>query len=277
MQEFLGDWVNLFGHQKAAFEILTELYTPQTMMKSQMTQLILSWYMRFDVFAGLLGGFSTVLSREWFSYGQEYFERKVIDEPSTLQWRIEASLWKYRLIATDLSLLFAKMGKGQISREQFAIENEILTTRIREWKSKMDPALEDKRYLVYDFGTPPPLSPHSIVNPYTPGVFYRGPLWVMNIAKLDWLSIDIMHTYQTSVIMGTEVSPDIARKAYESCQIFEAIQVWPESPPETILCLQASVGITLLFLPRDERHHMWARQKFATIECNGQVLRCSKM
>lgn len=269
MQEFLGDWVNLFGHQKAAFEMLTELYTPQTVMESPTTQLILSWYIRFDVFAGLLGGFSTVLSREWFSYGQEYFERKVIDEPSTLQWRIEASLWKYRLLATDLSLLFAKMGKGQISRDQFAIENEHLTTRIREWKSKMDPALEDSRYLVQDFGVTPSLGPENIVDPYAPGVIHRGPLWVMNVARLDWYSIDIMHTYQTSVIMGTQIDPDIARKAYASCQLFEAIELWPESLPGTVLSLQASVGIAFLFLPRDERHHMWARRKLATIECNG--------
>lgn len=261
--------MNLFGHQKAAFEILTELYTPQTVMESQTTQLILSWYMRFDVFAGLLGGFSTVLSREWFAYGQAYFERQVVRDPGCLQWRIEASLWNYRLLATDMSLLFSKMGKGEMSREQFAVENAILSTRIKEWKSKMDPALEDSRYLVQSFGATPPLRSDNIVDPYMPGVLYSGPLWVMNLAKLDWYSIDIMHTYQTSLVMGTQPSPDISRKAYASCQIFEAIELWPESPPGTILCLQASIGIAFLFLPRDDRHAMWARRKLAAIESNG--------
>ena len=42
-QEFLGDWVNLLGHQRAAYEILTELYTPQSIMDSGMTRIMLGW------------------------------------------------------------------------------------------------------------------------------------------------------------------------------------------------------------------------------------------
>ena len=269
MQEFLGDWVNLFGHQKAAFEILTHLYTPQSIMESQTTQLILSWYMRFDVFAGILGGFQTVLSREWFSYGCQYFEEQVTKDPGNLQWRIEASLWKYRLLATDMSLLFSKMGKAEISREQFIVENGYLAKRMANWKLKMDPALQDSRYLVHDFGVTPALNSENIVDPYLPGVLYRGPLWVMNLATIDWLSIDIVHKHQTAAVMGVEPSTDIAMQAYASCQLFEAIELWPESPPGTVIALQASLGITFLSLPRDERHAMWARRKLATVECNG--------
>jgi hypothetical protein len=48
-KEFLGDWINLSNHQKAACNIITGLYTPQTIMEDEMTRVILGWYIRFDV------------------------------------------------------------------------------------------------------------------------------------------------------------------------------------------------------------------------------------
>lgn len=268
-QEFLGDWINLLGHQKAAYEILTELYTPQSVMEDSMTRVILGWYMRFDVFAGLMGGFETVLSREWFSYSQEFFDHQVVREPSNLDWKIELALAQHRLVATDMSLLFAKMGKGEIPFEQFVSENEIIGRRIEEWKTKMDPALQDSHYLVRGFTGARPVDPDDIVDPYLPGTIYSGPLWVMNIATIDWMSIDLMHKYQTALTMKTQPSAELGLKAYASCQLFEAVEFYPKSPPGSILAMQASLGISCLFLPRDETHAMWARRKLATIESNG--------
>ena len=271
-QEFLGDWINLLGHQKAAYEILTELYTPTSIMADPMARIILGWYMRFDVFAGLMGGFETVLSREWFSYAQEFFQHQVTNEPDVLDWKIESAIAQHRLVATDMSLLFARKGKDELSDEQFLVENAIIARRIEEWRSKMDPALQDPRYLVTDFSGARPLDPEDIVNPYIPGVIYSGPLWVMNIAIIDWYAIDMMHKYQTALTMQTHPSADLGMKAYASCQLFEAVEFWPQSPPGTVIACQASLGIACLFLPRDETHSMWARRKLATIESNGQVL-----
>lgn len=269
LQEFLGDWVNLLGHQNAAFEILTELYTPQTVMQSELSRVILGWYMRFDVFAGLMGGFETVLSREWFSYAQSFFQHQSVREPGNLNWKIELSMAQLRLIAMDMGTVFAKIGKGEINPDQFAGENEAVGKRIQEWKTKMDPALQDSRYLVTDFTGARPLDPDDIVDPYIPGVIYSGPLFVMNVCLIDWYSIDIMHKYQTTLTTQQQPSQELGVKAYESCQLFEAIEFFPGSPPGTILALQASHGIASLFLPRDRRHSMWARRKLATIEANG--------
>ena len=269
MKEFLGDWPNLLGHQKAAYELLTELYTPQTVMEDEMTRVMLGWYMRFDVFAGLMGGFETVLSREWFSYAEDFYLQQVAKEPANLNWKIESAIAQHRLVATDMSLLFAKNGKGEIYHEQFVRENEDIGRRIEEWKSKMDPALQDRRYLVTDFSGARPLDPEDIVNPYIIGTLYDGPLYVMNIATIDWYSIDLMHKYQTALTMKTQPSAELGMKAYETCQLYEAIEFYPRSPPGAVLAIQASLGIALLFLPRDLTHSMWARRKLATIEANG--------
>ncbi|CAG8949255.1 hypothetical protein HYFRA_00004880 [Hymenoscyphus fraxineus] len=271
IEEFLGDWINLIGHQKAAYRILTELYTPHTIMQSSMTRIILEWYVRFDVFAGLLGGFETVLSREWFSTSFDFYHCKVEAEPTVLHWKIEAAVSQCRLVATDMSLLFAKMGKGEISIEQFMVENAQIGTRIEEWQTKMDPALMDDRYKVNDFSGAPPRDPNDIVDPYIPGIIYSGPLYAMNVASIDWHSIDLMHRYQTALTTQTQPSADIVHKAYVSCQLFEAMELWPGSPPGTIAACQASIAISVLFLPKDDRHSMWARRKLSVVESNGYI------
>ncbi|KAH8659151.1 hypothetical protein BGZ60DRAFT_531065 [Tricladium varicosporioides] len=271
IEEFLGDWINLLGHQKAAYQILTKLFTPQTAMQNETSRIILGWYMRFDVFAGLMGGFETVLSREWFSISTEFCHQMVSAEPNNLNWKIEYAISHHRLIATDMSLLFAKMGRGELSMEQFVRENAGIGTRIEEWKSQMDPAIQDSRYLVNDFSGCPPRDPNDIVDPYLPGIIYSGPLWVMNVAFIDWLSVDLMHKYQTALTTKTAPSEKLTQTAYECCQLFEALELWPGSPPGTLLACQASLGISCLFLPRDERHTMWARRKLAAIECNGYI------
>ncbi|RFU28276.1 hypothetical protein B7463_g8051, partial [Scytalidium lignicola] len=271
IEEFLGDWINLLGHQKAAYEILTELYTPRTIMQTEMTRVILGWYIRFDVFAGLMGGFETVLSREWFSYAQDFYHQQGIREPTNVNWKIEHCFSQVRLVAMDMSLLFAKIGKGEITQEQFMAENEAIAQRLADWQVKMDPALRDSRYLVTEFPNAGPLDPNDIVDPYIPGTIYCGPLWLMNLCTVDWYSIDLMHKYQTALTLRTQPSAELGMKAYATCQLFEAIEYWPDSPKGTILACQASLGIACLFLPRDTKHSMWARRKLAAIESQGYI------
>jgi hypothetical protein len=268
-QEFLGDWINLLGHQKAAYEILTELYTPQTVMQSELSRVILGWYMRFDVFAGLMAGFETVLSREWFSYAQDFLQQQVTQEPANLTWKIEHAVAQLRLIAMDMGTVFAKIGKGEITFDQFASENRLIGTRIQQWKTEMDPALQDSQYLVREFTSARPVDPNDIVDPCVPGIIYNGPLFVMNICVIDWYSIDLMHSYQTALTMQKQPGPELGHVAYETCRLFEALEFWTGSPPGTVLAVQASLGIACLFLPRDDRHSMWARRKLAVIEANG--------
>jgi hypothetical protein len=269
LQEFLGDWVNLLGHQKAAYEIITELYAPQTIMDSGMTRIILAWYMRFDAFASLMSGFEMVLDRKWLSCSQDFFHQQTLREPSNVVWKIELAFAQLRVMAMDMSTIFAKKGKGEFTHDQFMKENEALRERLVSWKTNIDPALEDSRYLITDFTNAPPLDPDDIVNPYTPGVIYSGSLWPMNLCLVDWNSIKVMHGYQTSLILNTSPNRDLVLAAYTSCQLVEAVELWPGSPPGTLLALQASLGIACLFLPRDQKHAMWARRKLAKIEANG--------
>jgi hypothetical protein len=263
------------GHQKAAYEILTELYTPQTAMDTEFSRMILGWYCRFDVFAGLMGGFETTLSRDWFSGSREYYARRIIEEPNSIDWKIEEAIASLRLMAMDISILFSKMSRGEVAIEQFMMENNAISQRMAGWKDNLDPALEDPRWRVTDFTGAPPVDPNDIVDPYIPGTLVSGPLWSMNKCMIDWYSIDLMHSFQTALITKSVPSKELAMKAYASCQLFEAIEYWPQSPPGSVVSCQSSLGIASLFLPRDKVHGMWCRRKLAIVETQGYAFSIS--
>ena len=241
-------------------------------MMTPTTRAILYWYIRFDVSVGLLGGFGTCLPREWSAYAVDFYKLQTKQEPDNLQWKIEVLLAQIRLLAMDASVVFAKKGKGQITHEEFLQENAVIGQRLEDWKTNMDPALRDQRYLVKDFTGCPPLHPDDIVNPYQPNMFFRGPLYPVNLAWLGWFEMDIMHRYQTALMTGQQPGADIAQQAYKGCQLVEAVEYWPESPNGKLLGLHACLGLSALFLPKDERHAMWFRRKYAKIECEGYVV-----
>jgi len=201
----------------------------------------------------------------------DFYKVQTQIEPDDVRWKIEVLLAKIRLLAMDASVIFAKKGNGQMTHEEFLEENAAIGQRLEDWKTDMDPALCDERYLVTDFSSCPPLEPDDIVNPYQSNFFYRGPLFPVNLAWIDWHGMDIMHRYQTALMTGQQPGPDIIEQAYAACQLVEAVENWPESPKGNSRVFHSCLGISALFLPRDERHAMWVRRKLAKIECEGYV------
>lgn len=224
--------MNLLGHQKAAYQILIQLYTPQTVMDSQMSRIILAWYSRFDVFAGLMGGFEMVLSREWFWCSEQFLLQQAACDPTNLNWKVEHSFAKIRRIAMDMSTVFAKIAKGETTIEQFVSENQAVGRMIAGWKTELDPALQDSRFLVTEYTNARPLGPDDIVDPFVPGTIYRGPLWVMNNALIDWYSIDLMHKYQTALTLGSQPGPELGplvRLLFSNPLLLETLEICGKS------------------------------------------------
>lgn len=234
-----------------------------------MSRLMLGWYMRFDAFASLMSGFEMALPRTWMSFAEDYLHQQTLREPGNLVWKLEFVFAQLRLIAMDMSTIFARNRKGEFTNDQFTTENEALRQRLVSWKTRMDPALEDARYKVIDFPGGLSLGPDDIVDPYVPGMIVSGPMWPLNHGMLDWHSMKVMHSYQTSLTLKTAPTGEVLKDAYASCQIVEACERWPGSPPGNIIALQASLGVAMLCLPRDYKHAMWCRHKLAKIEANG--------
>lgn len=271
IEEYFGDWVNLMGHQKAALEILTSIFTPQTVMQTAMGRMCLSWYARFDNFVALMGGFPTDLPREWFQAMVDFYQSEKAAHPAELRWVIEEWSSRLRLISYDMSILFAKGSRGQISPEDFIKEHEAIDKRLVEWKEKRDPALLDQRYLITDFPPPESIPSDDIVDPYTVGILYDFPLFHATVLCAEWNSIMIMHKCQSSGIRPDILFADLNRHAYRTCQYFETLEFWPSTPRGVLVLIQACIAIAALFLPQDARHHMWFRRKFALLETMGYI------
>ncbi|KAI1105850.1 hypothetical protein F4804DRAFT_340904 [Jackrogersella minutella] len=271
IEEYLGDWVNLMGHQRAALEILTRLFTPQTIMNSPTSRILLTWYIRFDVFVGMMGGFETNLPRQWFSSVVQYCREHAENDPRDLGMKTELHASALRLISRDMSILYARGGRGEISGEEFAAQHDRITRRLYEWKDNLDPALTDPNYLVTNFQHKAPLDEDDIVDPYKPGRLYDFPLFSTTVLTAEWHSILVMHKSQEAFALQQKPSDELRGLAHSICEIFETVQLWTSAPNGALIPIQACLAIAALFLPRDNRHHMWLRRKYALLESLGYV------
>ncbi len=52
--------------------------------------------------------------------------------------------------------------------------------------------------------------------------------------------------------------------ASEICQLLEAIEHWPNSPPRAVVAAQAALGLAAPYLPKVEKYTMWCRQRLTT-------------
>lgn len=257
------------GHQKAAFEIITKIFSPQTVMQTPTGRMCLTWYIRFDNFVALMGGFPTDLPREWFSNVVSYHQAQGAANPEALRWKMDERTARLRVITYDMSILFARGSRGQIAPGDFNAAHDQLTRRLEEWKNTWDPALTDPRYLVTEFPHKRPTDPDDIVDPYSPGILYDFPYFGSTVIMAEWHSIMIMHKCQSSNTPKPQLFMSLQTHAYATCQYFETLEYWPSTPKGTMITVQACIAIAALFLPQNAQHHSWFRRKFALLETLG--------
>ncbi|KAJ9636015.1 hypothetical protein H2204_005512 [Knufia peltigerae] len=274
-EEYLGDWVNLVGHHKAAHSMVKELYTHDTMMETDLGRRIFSWYARLDVISGLMAGSETRLDRLWFEANSKWYHDQIagdaqsnVDVEDTLAYFVAAN----RLLGMDMAALFARFAKREISVEEFNQENATIVQRLDEMKRHIQ-AFNDEYYRVKEFPVAQerPLTEEDIVNPYTPGGLFKGALWPLNFMWLDWYGIELMQKSQTALLLRQPIPPEQETVSLEVCRIYEAIERWPEAPNGAVLGMHASLGIALVFLNKDAKHTMWARRKLAAVERQGYI------
>jgi hypothetical protein len=269
-EEHLGDWPNLIGHHRAAHEMLLGIYTVENIMKTERSRQIFSWYGRFDVLAGLMAGNQVVLPRDWYAQSERWYEEHIDPDDVDIEGNIFSFGATNRLIGIDLAALLSKFPRGQISREDFVAENEKLSQRMDILRKRIQ-ALNDDYYTVTEFPAKQPLGPSDIVNPYVPGGLFRDALFPLNYAWTGWYGTDMMRQYQTSLMLQQDLPAELDRLALEQSRIIETMERWPQSPEGSILGNITALGISALFLPKDQRHTMWLRRKLAAVEQNGFV------
>jgi hypothetical protein len=258
------------GHQKAAYEMLTRLYTPQTITQSDFLLKILLWYIRFDLFVGFQSGGEATLSRDWYLAVQEHYTRRNHETPGDLNLKYEERFAYSRLVAKDVHDVFLRKARGQLSDEAFMQQLPLLDKKVKDLITNINSELLDTNMLVKNFPGEP--DPECIVNPHEPGIIWDGPHWTSNYLLLDTYGILFMYNVSISMAMRKPFDPEVVNKAYRVAQMFEAIRIYPGSPPGAILEAQATIAIAMIFLPKDPKTSNWCRQTYARIESAGYVL-----
>ena len=208
-QEFLGDWNNLLGHQRAAHQILTELFNPQTIMQDETRRRIIAWYIRFDLFAGLLAGSETNLDRAWFAVCADFYDVQARERPSDLGAKFEGFFSTSRLLATDVTLLFAARHRDSISEEDFEERVPDLIRQFDEFKTTLLNAFEGPSCFVQEFPLAPPPSPDDLTNFRDPYFLYAGDLFTMNYILIDFWAIDLHFKMSLASIRRQPPPPDL--------------------------------------------------------------------
>lgn len=265
----LGDWVNLMGHQKAAFEMLTRLYTPQSITESDFLLKVILWYIRFDLFVGFQSGGESVLGREWYEAVHECYVQKVRENPDDIDMQYEERFAYSRLVAKDSNDLFARTAKGLISPQEFMAQLPALTEKVGALQKTFGPSLVDPSYKVER--VPGKAHPDDIVDPHEPNIIWGGALWTSNYLMLDTWGIVFMFNISSSIALRQPLDPEVTKSAYNAIQVFEAMCAYPDAPPGTQLEAQVCFAIATLFLPKDAKTVQWCRRMFAKIESAGYV------
>ncbi|KAK5030886.1 hypothetical protein LTR13_007899 [Exophiala sideris] len=274
-EEYIGDWVNLVGHHRAAYTMVLELFDHDSIQETDLGRRIFSWYARLDVMVGLMAGSETRLDRQWYAANSLWYQQQIDDDPesdvdieNTVAYFVAAN----RLLGMDMAALFAKFQKQEIGIADFQAENAAIIERRDNMKRHIQ-AFNDDYYRIKEFPVEAnrPLNEDDIVNPYMPGGLFKDALWPLNFMWLDWYGIELMQTYQTALLLQQPIPPVLEQISLEICRIYDAIERWPEAPNGSILGAHASLGIGIVFLQKDAKHIMWARRKLAAIERAGYV------
>ncbi|KAI3399705.1 hypothetical protein diail_6054 [Diaporthe ilicicola] len=271
IEEYLGDWVNLMGHQKAALEILSQLFTPQSIVETSLSRTILSWYIRFDILVGLMGGFVTSLPRDWFVTFDEHCRTRLAGDPDNMDWLYERAENRLRLICHDICLLVARRARENLTGPSVTAEHENVARQLREWRETLEPALSDPSRLV---ALPAYSSDeHSGTLSRAPPL-YEPPLSSTTLLLCEWHATVMMHLYQESQEGRGQIAQglgSLSQHAEAISQIFNAGEQWAAGPKGLLIMLHPCITIASMFLPPRPGSNVWLRKKFALLESSGYI------
>lgn len=309
-EEHMGDWTSLIKHHRAAFEILTWLYTPQTIMETERGRKIFDWYIRLDVVAGLIAKRDAALGRGWLAYACDWHQKRSdIAGSSGLQEKLEFFNKAVELIGHDTAHLFAEASNALTSDDagqpsNFSLESvksgvDSLHERLDDLRRRMqrlhDPSLTGADQVS---SLPPG---ESVFKPDVP--LFRGALWQLNFVWLDWYSVAtmlknsmlttlqkaqmIMQTQEQEQTQTTDLinflqqetssyPTELIRYSITQCEIYNAIATSASAPAGVAIVCYTAVGLSTIFLPTAppaeySRYTMWARQQLARFERQGLI------
>lgn len=238
-------------------------------MQSETHRKIIGWYIRFDLFAGLLSGYEAALSREWHLAYSDFYIRQVKDRPNDLGSLFEEKTAGNRLLATDIASLFGRKAKNGLGDEEFMAELLALKADLARMDEELTNAFADTRKYVKDFPGALADDVDTVVDSTDPNFVLADELFPWNFLLIDFWGMYFMFASQVAQFERNPPTEQLAALAFKICKMFEALQYVSSDSDAIVLGAQASLGIAALGLPKDYRHTMWCRKKYARVEACG--------
>jgi len=125
------------GHRKAAYVILTELYTPETIKETETRRRTFRWYLRID-HLGLEAGQGLLLGRDWFCVDDDYDRQQLSQDSQNTDLRIQSAIARDRLTAVDMAVP-AKDKEAAASAKRRCVSTACIACRRRKSKVCLPP------------------------------------------------------------------------------------------------------------------------------------------
>jgi len=240
------------------------------MLKDDVANKILEWYIRFDLFVGFIAGTGATMGKEWFDAQYRYYSRQARDNPADLGYKWDERNASERLLAKDVALLFAKKTKGLIDDAEFTIGASDLSRRFAAWYREMPPALLDPSKVFKDLSRDksPVFAKTNADMEAEAVVVYGDDLWHSNHMLAHFWGVELMFNHQLAMMQHRPAPPDVATMALKLCQMFEAVESH-DPTPGALLGLHATLAMASIFLSRVPELTMWFRRKQVIVEAAG--------
>ncbi|KAL4943300.1 hypothetical protein BDV06DRAFT_140679 [Aspergillus oleicola] len=269
-EEFIGDWVNLVEHHQAAHALIRELLTPESAGADNDHRHLFEWYARFDVVAGIVSGNELVLGRDWYIAREEYDAAEAARYPDDIEKQLAFTSSINRRFGLEMASLYAKLSSGMIELGEFMVDNDKLGQSLERISNILSRFAT--KYVVESYPNQEPLTEDDFVDPYVPGGLHYGPLWDVNFAWIDFWSTKAMWKFQFMMATQQGAMEELLDLSLEQARLIETMERWPDKEKSYVFGFKNSIGMTSMFLPREDRYLNWSRRVFAHIEGNGYVL-----
>ncbi|KAL5629927.1 hypothetical protein BROUX41_001533 [Berkeleyomyces rouxiae] len=273
LEEYLGDWISVMGHQMAARHHIMMLYNNKSFMDTTTGRVLLSWYARFDCCVGIMGRFETALPHEWFANHVDILGEQSDANATSADFLIEEGASHLRLCSHEIAQLNYNISNNRITPEKYHEEHVRISALMTKYFTQLISRLEDPEHLIDFSQVTHGASPYQVVDLTDPTHrLYKEPLFGFNILRAEFHSIFIMHNFQQAMMdKKGPVYLECLRHAYAICAIFEGTYKYTSAPKGSILPIQSCLGLGALFFPQDQRHRAWLREMFAHVETIGYI------
>jgi hypothetical protein len=259
------------SHQKAAYRIMTELWTPETFVKHGALRMALKWYLHFDTFIGAFSQKPPKLPRAWVAALHQHYVDVSIKESNNIQNLYEEQ-WSYlKLISYDAFSLFAQVANSKGVTEAQEKEAQKLQRLFVGGEKNVPEKLRDPSKLVVDFSDWPPLDPDDIYNAHEPGILFGGELFPTNQLFLSFAAMNNMLGARLQCSKGLPRAEDDSKElAQRIFRTLNAIRYCPHTPPGALLGFRSMFPLgVVLQPPMGARELRWALKQFQAIENEG--------